>query len=352
VAALVQRIDDRSGPDLDRGQAFAELEHVDYDTAARLAHSLLNEKGSLGFRAAWILAQTGDSQALKTLRLAAQDREDKLTLAIQALGRLRDPGSHQLLRDLLADELSRTGAAAVPYRGRTFSLILALSDYEDEGDAELLTRAVTGYSALDWVSVDRLGRTRGSSAVPFLREVFLKTGRGWAVMSAGLALARCGDARGIRYVEEQLASAEPAQPEAREPTNAMTDDPYGPQAKHFLMERLGARGDEIFVMQLLTIASDTEQPFRPRAIAWSALLRIHSPKYRTQVLQAAWNDASFDGASRLIALDDEANAREFSSRDSMEASKSQRLAASAIRAALAAPVWEKRRWCEPFGYGF
>jgi len=350
VAGLVRKVADRNASDLDRSGAFNELEGIDFDAAARMAPSLLGEGTVLRFRAAWLLGRTGDDRGIRTLREMAQDRQCPLTYPMEALGRLEDPGSHGLLRRLLEDEMSRTGpSVSLP---RISGLVMSLSEYQDADDTELLTRAVSQYSPGDWVSVDRLGRTGGSEAVLYLRDVFAKAGRGWAVMSAGLALARCGDARGLRYVEEQLASAEPDRPEAREPTNGMTDEPDGPQAKHFLIERMGARRDDLFVMQLLTIASDPEQPFRPRAIAWSALLRIHSAKYRAQVLEAAWKNASFDGASRLIALDDEQNARTFLSRDEEGASPSERIAAGAIRTALSARERDKRQWCEPYGYGF
>ena len=350
VARLVQKVGDRNASDLDRSGAFSELESIDLDAAARMAPSLLGDGTFLRFRAAWLLARTGDDRGLRTLREMAQDRQSPLTYQMEALGRLQDPGSHGLLRRLLEDELSRTGPAVS--RPRISSLVLSLSEYQDADDTELLTRAVSQYSPGDWVSVDRLGRTGGSEAVLYLRDVFAKTGRGWAVMSAGLALARCGDARGIRYVEEQLASAEPPRPEERDPRDGTTDDPHGPAAQTFLIERMGARRDDIFVFQLVAIASDAEQPHRPRALAWAALLRIHSSKYRDLVLQAAWKNASFDGASRLIALDDDPGARAFTARNSSAASGSERLALDAVRAALAAPPRDRRRWCEPYGYGF
>jgi HEAT repeat protein len=350
IADLTQRVNDPHIRDLDRWQAYSELEHLDFDAAVRLAPGLLHAGGSIGFHAAWALAQIGDPRGVETLRERAKDRKDQLTYPLQALGRLRDPGSHDLLRRLLEDELTKTGADVS--RGRTYALVQSLSDYESEDDGALLVRALRHLNSNDWVSAQDLGRTGSSDAVLFLRELFLTKGQGWTVMSAGLALARCGDARGIRYVEEQLASAEPAREEDRNPTDGVKDDPYGPKAKAFLFEHLGSARDEIFVMQLLTIAEDPNELDRTRALAWMALLRIHSAKYRANVLRSAWDNASFDGASRLIVLDDEESARNFVARDPTGASREERVAVGAVRAALAVNARERRLWVEQYGYGF
>src|ERR1700686_275093 len=104
---LAATILDRSMGEAERDKALSALERLDFERAVELAPALLSEEGEgIRFRAAWVLASAGKPEGLATLRQLAEKRSGTLTLPIAALGRLRDPSSHQRLRELLERELS------------------------------------------------------------------------------------------------------------------------------------------------------------------------------------------------------------------------------------------------------
>lgn len=125
----------------DRDIALSALERLDFGAAVSIAPALVDEEDRiLRARAAWILAQADKDSGRHVLRAMAAGMTDESVLAIEALGRLRDAGSHVLLRSLLQQEMSRERPAA----GRVAALTQALGDYVDKSDAALLAMAVRG----------------------------------------------------------------------------------------------------------------------------------------------------------------------------------------------------------------
>ena len=281
----------------------------------------------------------------------AADRSSALTLPIIAIGRLRDARSHEFLRTLLRTELAEGDHKKT--RPRISALINGLSDYADPTDASLLAQAVGRDldSAGVW-EAEEVGETGSPDAIPLLQEVFARRGHGWAVMGAGLGLARCGSAIGTEYVRERLADIHGAQYPDGEPANGVTDDPNGPRATSYILEHLGVSADEPFVPTLLDIASSALYSDHARTLAWNALLRIHSSKYRPQAIEAAWTNLTFDGAVRLLALDDPSGAEKRLSAAERDKASFRTQGLAELRRALAATDREKRRWRETRGYGF
>ncbi len=349
TSRLASRVTDRGLTDAQRDTALSALERVDSAKAVELAPALLVERDeSLRFRAAWLLAENGKQTGVQVLRQMLMDKNSGLTLAADALGRLRDAGSHGLLRDLLQAELGQTDR--LKGRPRVSALVSGLADYGDPKDASLLSRAVTEY--LDHGGVwdaEELGRTGGAEAVPVLEEIFQRRGKGWAVMSAGLALARCGSARGKDYVADRLADPRCCRAPLGTPEDGIKDDPFGPKATSFILDHLGVPADEIFVPILIRVVSSAEFSDTAKAQSWVALSKIDSVKYRPQLLELAWKNVGYDGAARLIVLNDEVRVQAL--RQSKQ-SKSSMQTSQSLETALAASPRERRRWRETRAYAF
>jgi hypothetical protein len=348
AAELAKRIADTTTPVAERDSALAELERTDFSLALRLAPSLLKTEDSLmRLRASWILASGGQATGAKLLETAASARSDDSVVAIEMLGRLKDSTSHIFLRELLEKELEapRDGST----RSRTFQLIQSLGDYQDKADASLLLKAV-GSSSTNWLDAQALGMTGAAEAVPALDRIFTQTGKGWAVMAAGLGLARCGSQKGLVYVRRRLAdtAADPTKPNDSYPTDADKDDPNGPKATDFIVTHLGVAADEVFVPDLLQVVSRSGSPDKARASAWAALLRINPTGYRAALLDLAWKNTSFEGAAKIIVLDDETTAQAFVAGSPADETYDHLL----MRQLLGTDDRQRLRWRELHGYSF
>lgn len=346
--AISHVVADKGASSADRDTALSSLEVVDFDMAVSVAPALLDEKDRiLRARAAWILAQAEQDQGRVVLRAMAAESTGESVLAIEALGRLRDPESHELLRGLLREESAR----ARPNAGRISALTQGLGDYGESGDAALLSVAIRGgYGAGNWVMVEAVGRTGGSAAIGVLEDLFAR-GTGWTAMAAGLGLARCGSEKGLRYVRDRLAplSRNPSKAADVTISNAETDDPLGPRAADFILGHLGASTDEAFLPDLIAVVSSAGAPSRARAQAWEALLRINSPRYRQEVLGYAWKNLRYEAAARLVVLNDQARARTVLGASQPEKESHELFN---VRQALAATARDRRRWRETHGYAF
>jgi len=337
----------------DRDSALSALAMVDFEKAVRLAPSLVDEQDPVfRVRAAWILAEGGHDKGKEVLRTVAGSKTEESAMAVEALGRLRDPGSRELLRELLTQELAVSGKPGVS--SAVLALVQALGDYADGRDAALLARAAKNrWTPGDWVMVDSVGRTAGPDAVPVLEEIF-ERGKGWTVMAAGLGLARCGSAKGAQYVRDRLGDArhDPAQPNQSRFTDSDTDDPQGPKATDFILTRLGVPADEMFVPELMRIVSSSLYSSTAKAQAWTALARINPVRDRKTILSAAWNDLLSTGAIRLVVQNDEPRAQAFVRQNERSDEPLQRAKANELRRALLAPSMVRRQWREIHGYSF
>jgi HEAT repeat protein len=353
-AALVQRVGDRKLSADERGTALAELEVVDPARAVEVAPLVLaDDDPLLRARAAWILAEAGSDAGIAVLRAMASEKSEESVIAITTLGRLRDAGSHALLRTLLEQEL---GADGRPKVSRISALTKSLGDYTDKTDAALLARAVAlTFSPADWPMVNDLGKTGGRDAIPLLEEIFLRTGKSSTVVAAGLGLARCGSERGVNYVLGRIAGAPDSQANGTvaRPSTAAPHEAFTARATDFIFDLLGLPADEVFVPTLIRIVSAPESPNRSKAQAWGALLRINSAKYRAETLELAWKNTTFQSAVRLIALNDEPGARRIiADSQSRMTAAGPAIDVAALKQALAATRRERRQWRETHGYTF
>lgn len=348
---LVRRILDPAVPPSERNMLLSSLERSDFSRAMKVAPVLLGAgDGFLRARAAWILAAGGDEIGRQALRTLAAERIDASVNAISALGRLRDAEAHKLLRRLLEVELASSDKAD---RSRVLALTGSLGDYFDPSDAALLARTIERkYGSGYWVNVTDTGRTGGRGAIPVLEDVF-RYGRGWTVMAAGLAAARCGSPEGLQYVRKWLATpAEMSDQRENFMSNAESDDPHGGKAMDFILSQLGVPADEVFLPELLALANRTEYS-RAKAQAWQALLRMNPAKDRQQILEMAWENAGFfDSASRLIVLNQEALAREFVRSHAGSEDREERRKASKLAETLRASYRQRLDWRIIHGYAF
>lgn len=360
-AELLSRVRDAKAPPAARDrslQAFARL----YPEAAELAAPglLADPLEIVRFRAAWILADAGRGgresdegreEALKVLRAMASDETSALTYPAEALGRIKDSGSHELLRGLLQKTLS-TGERA---SARAMGLAAGLAEYADKKDGALLAETLrsslsVGNPKPSWLSVEQAGRAGSAEASGALEEVFDKTGAGWAAMAAGLGLARCGSAKGLDYVRSRLSDARMAQAAESTPAEAGKDDPRGPRAGAFLLEQMGAEADEPLVPSLLRIVSEPGFSDGARARAWLALFRIDAASVRAEVLALAWRNLQYDGAARFVVVHDEEQARTAIDMQTLHVKPDG--TEPPIGRALSASARERKRWREMRQYSF
>jgi HEAT repeat protein len=342
----------------ERNMALSALAASDFEKATEIAPSLLAEGDrSLRARAAWILADGGRQSGLDVLRAMAGERTEESVIAISMLGRLRDPGSHELLVGLLEQELaSPNQQGSFPDVPASDSIIAALSgalaDYGDKRDTALLIRTIPGkVGSGHWVMIEQLGRAGGKEAIPVLENAF-DHAPGWTRMASGLGLARCGSAKGLKYIRERLAdtSGDRDKPNESRTTNAQTDSPYGPKATDFILTHLGVPADEVLVPELLRILSSPEYSGVHRAQAWGALSRMNPARERETILELAWKNLTDTSAVRLVVFNDDVRARTVAAQ--LESSKDgkERAAGRALRRALAETPRERRRWREFHGY--
>jgi hypothetical protein len=200
----------------------------------------------------------------------------------------------------------------------------------------------------DWLEAEELGRTGAPEAIPLLEEIFSRRGKGWAVMAAGLSLARCGSEIGERYVTERLRDPGCCRGAVGTPQDGIKDDPFSSKATSFILDHLGLPRDEVFVPDLVRLISSPDYSSTAKAKAWIALSRTNSPRYRTEVLERAWSSPGSDGAARLVVMNDEQRVRDYLSRESSEKLPGE----GALQRALAATRRERRRWSEVHGYAF
>lgn len=334
-----------------RDRALSALAAGDFKQATEIARRLVNEPSRmLRVRAAWILADGDEPEGHEVLRMMARERTGESVIAIQMLGRLKDPGSQALLSRLLRDELAAPHAPEAA--GRISALTRALGDYADKRDAVLLTEAVKNrYSSGDWVMVEAAGRAGGLEAVPTLHDIFAKA-RGWTAMAAGLGLGRSGSPKGLKYVRERLAdySGDPSNPNYARMTNAASDDPYGPKAADFIRKHLGTPADQVFVHDLLQITTKPEFSWAAKAQAWQALSRINPPRERKVILDLAARNLMYTGAVRLLVLHEEPQAHARLVQMERSTDPSERALSEELRRALATSPRERRRWREVEGY--
>ncbi len=334
---LPEKIRDGKAPLAQRERAFAAFDRLYPEDALLLAPSLLGDPApTIRFKAAWILADQGHEDGLRTLRSMAALTEATFVLPMEALGRIRDPGSHELLRDLLASAL-RAGESP-PDRARVAALAVSLSDYADPKDEPLLANAVRlsvepGPSWPSWQVVEALGVSGAPEAVATLEEVFDR-GKGLAVAAAGLGLARCGQPRGRDYVQDKLSDPHAApSPEAT-----------------FLLEHIGVVSDGPLVSILLNIVAEPGFGDGVKALAWLALFRVDPPLKTREVLALAWKNLRFDGAARFVVVHDGEQARSAADLKTLRPKADGSL--SPIDRALSASARERRRWREIRSYSF
>ena len=359
-AQLVQTAANRDLDSSARNSALSLLAATEFDKALEIAPSLLGEGDQiLRARAAWILADGGRQAGLDVLRALARERTGESVIAMEMLGRLRDPESHELLVSLLEQELAspkKQGSfPAVPGSDSIISaLSCALADYCDKRDAGLLARTIPEkVGAGHWVMVEGLGRGGGSEAIPVLERVF-DNSLGWTAMAAGLGLARCGSVKGLSYVRGRLRdfSGDPSKPTESRLTNADTDSPTGPKGTDFVLTHLGAPADEILVPELLDLVTSKESSWVLKAQAWRALSRVNPTRDRPRLVELAWKNLMDSSAVKLIVLDDEAHARTVVPQLESSADRKEKAAAHELRRALTTTPRERRRWRETHGYSF
>ena len=344
--ALVQTIVDVSRPTLERDSALARFDALSPARAVEEAQKLIaGGDVPMRIRAAWILADNGRQEGVAVLEQIAKVRtEDEDVIAIEALGRLRIAGAHPLLRSLLEEELTRSLARpAMP--PRVSALVSALADYRDATDTALLATAVDRWLGRDsWPYVEALGITSGPEAIPVLLKAFRASSRGITMVTAGLALARCGWQPGEDFVRSRIdalqADAGPLDPDTR-------------RESEWILDQLGTPQDESFVSPLLRLVEEPAPTDRSKAFALTALLRINPTSKRDRVIAVAWKNTNYISAARLIALDDEAAAREaLAQRESGTATLHAVLDVYLMRTSLAASPRDRRQWREIHGYTF
>lgn len=350
-AELLSRARDTRAPAEARDRSLQALIRLYPEAAEQAAADLLGDPAEIvRFRAAWILADAGREEGLKVLRTMASDEKSGLTLPAEALGRLKDLGSHELLRKLLESALEASDRPNA--RVRMAALAAALAEFADEKDAPLL--AETLRSAREpkppWALVEHLGRTGGPDAVAALEEVFDKQGAGWTGMAAGLGLARCGRAKGRDYVRDRLSDTRMAQSPDSTPADADGDDPRGPRAGVFLLEHIGVAADAPLVPALLKIASEPAFSDGAKARAWLALFRVDAAPQRADVLTLAWRNLPYDGAARFVVVHDEEQARTAIDMKTLHTKPDG--TEPPISRALSASARERRRWRETRVYAF
>ena len=349
-AELAAKARDRKAPAAERDRAFKALVRLYPEAAAQVAPELLGDSVEIvRFRAAWILADAGREDGLKVLRMMLADEGSDLALPAQALGRTRDPGSHELLREVLASALCAPDQPKV--RARVAALAGGLSEFADVKDAPLLAQAVRRLwePSAPWEPVEQLGRTGAAEAIPVLEEVFDHRGKDWAVVAAGLGLARCGSARGRAYVADRLSDRSVKPPDAAL-IDALQADPYGSRAGTFILEHMGVPADESLVPALLTIISDATVTDGAKALAWNALFRVDPIRQRGELLVLAWKNLRFDGAARFVVVHDEEQVRSAVDLKTLRPKADGTV--SPIERALRASAAERRRWRESRNYDF
>ncbi|HEU5249264.1 MAG TPA: hypothetical protein VFW15_04690, partial [Thermoanaerobaculia bacterium] len=173
-------------------------------------------------------------------------------------------------------------------------------------------------------------------------------------MAAGLGLARSGSAKGLKYVRDRLAdtSGDPNNPNETRTTNAEKDNPYGPKATDFILDHLGVSADEIFVPDLIRIASSPEYSWVRKAQAWRALSRLNPVADRQKILALAWKNLTDSSAVKLIVLNEESRVATVSRQLDSSSDGKEKATARELRRALATTSRERRRWREIHGYTF
>jgi hypothetical protein len=350
-AELLSRVRDTGAPAPARDRALQALMRLFPEAAELAAPGLLADPAEIvRFRAAWILADAGREEGLKVLRAMASDEQLELTLPVEALGRTKDPGSHVLLRELLAGALR---AADSPHaRSRIAALAAGLAEFADAKDAALLAETLRSSREPmpPWPLIEQLGRAGGSEAVVALEEIFDRAGAGWAGMAGGLGLARCGRGKGLDYAKDRLSDNRMAQSPDAMPADAEKDDPRGPRAGVFLLDHMGVPADEPLVPALLKIASDPGFSDGAKSRAWLALFRVDAAQRRAEVLELAWKNLQYDGAARFVVVHDEEQAR--TSIDMKTLHQKPDGTEPPIGRALSASARERRRWREIQAYSF
>lgn len=349
VQSLTAEAVDSKADSARRNAALASLAKIDPAAAADVAGGLLTtDDRILRARAAWITAAAKRPGGVEVLRTMAREQNEESVIAIESLGRLRDPGSHALLQMLLETELSEPDQTRS--LGRISALSGALADYADKADAALLARSVAGtYAPGSWVRVTDVGRTGGRAALPVLEDIF-EHGKGWTVMAAGLAAARCQSPKGLAYVRKWLQAASTNQQTL---TDARTDDPHGPKATDFLLEQLGVPADEVFTPELRGIIAQASTSPARKEQAWTGLLRMNAAATHKEILELAWDHANTStAAAKIIVLNDETNARNYVTQHAASDVQTDRRKAKAIAAMLAKPEGERRNWRLVHGYTF
>jgi hypothetical protein len=349
-AELAAKARDREAPAAERDRAFKALVRLYPEAALQLAPEVLGDPVEIvRFRAAWLLADAGREDGLKVLRMMSADDGSDSNLPAQALGRTRDPESHELLREVLANALRAPDRPKV--RARVAAFASGLSEFADAKDGPLLAQAVRRFwePGASWQLVEQLGRTGATEAIPVLEEIFGHGGKDWAVVAAGLGLARCGSARGRAYVAERLSDRSVKSPEAA-PADALQADPQGSLAGTFILEHMGVPADEPLVPALLAIVSEATFTDGARALAWSALFRVDPIRQRDELLALAWKNLRFDGAARFVVVHDEQQARSAVDLKTMRPKADGTV--SPIERALGASAAERRRWRESRNYDF
>jgi HEAT repeat protein len=333
---------------MDRDMALAALQHVDYSLALSVASKLISDPSrALRARAAWILADSGQPSGAAVLRALASEESDESVLAIESLGRLRDPMGHSLLLEAFRKETSRPR----PDLGRLYALVQAIGDYEDPNDASIIAAAIRGHhSPADWVVVDAVGRTSGAGACTVLEEIF-ESASGWTAVSAGLGLARCGSPLGVQYVQSRLSDPALTKPEAANATAAdsATDDARGLRGTDFLLDRIGAAADERFIPTLLELLDRPGVSWRARAKSWRALVRIGSTRFTKEILERAYREPNNEFAVKYVVLHDESSARKALAE---HLRRGDDYGKGILREALEASAQDRRRWREIHGYAF
>jgi hypothetical protein len=340
--ALALRATDRHIGAAERDGAFNALAELDFEKAVAIAPLLLEaDDAILRARAAWVLADAGQEAGKQVLRAMATERTEESTLAMRSLARIKDGPSHEVLRGLLDSELKREA----PDPGRVGALVESLADYGRSSDAQLLARAVELQGgSTSWVLLDALGRTGGPEAVPILQTAFQRS-KGWASVSAGLGMARCGSPVGKSYVSARLADPAILALESTA-SNSRTTAIDGPEATAFILDRLGAPADEIFLPDLLKIIKEPRASSRAKNRAWRSVLRMNPATERSKLVELAWSDLHSDAAVRYLVLNDEMKVRDTLAREG-NLPAYERLA---LTQALAANPRQRRRWRELQGY--
>jgi hypothetical protein len=162
-------------------------------------------------------------------------------------------------------------------------------------------------------------------------------------LMAALALARCGSELGRDFVRSRLG-------ELRVTSGSNDERKYA--AGELILQHMGTPGDEVFAPILLILTRDAGAD-RAKALAWDALLRINPVSQRQTVLEAAWLNTAYQAAVRLIALNDEATARQVLAQVEAGAKPTRNISdARLMRRTLDASDRDKRHWREIEGYAF